>query len=346
MILTAGIYGLEQSGKTTLYNIFTGQGEASGGYEKSEDKISVIDVPDENVDWLINVYEPNKRTYAKINIIDFKDNKLNNLSGSDIICIVLRDFTNENVLHPLDTNNPQRGFNTIYSDFILDDLKKIENRIEKLTNRKGQKLSNEETVEYNLFLKLKDYLEEENLLKNYTMTEQEEKLIKGYKFLTLKPVVVIINSDETGEEKKDTKEFFDKKNIQFFYIKGEIELEIQALNTEEQKEFMTELGITESGRNKLIKAIYKQLNLINFYTMGKDEVRAWSIMNGSTALDAAGTIHSDLAKGFIRAEAAHISDVKKSGSFEDCKKDNLIRLENKNYLVKDGDCFVIRFNVS
>lgn len=345
MILTAGIYGLEQSGKTTLYNIFTGNSGDTGAYIKSEDSISVIDVPDENIDWLSNVYNPSKKTYAKINIIDYKDNKLNNLSNADIICIILRDFNNENVLHPLDTNNPIRDFDTIYSDFILDDLKKIENRIDKLSNRKGQKLSNEENIELNLFNKLKGFLEEENLLKNYNMTEQEDKLIKGYKFLTLKPVVVVLNSDENSSERNDISDFFNSKSIQFFYIKGEIELEIQSLNKDEQIEFMNELGITESGRNKLIKAIYKQLNLINFYTMGKDEVRAWSILNGSSALDAAGAIHSDLAKGFIRAEVVHIKDIKKCGSFENCKKENLIRLETKNYIVKNGDGMVIRFNV-
>lgn len=345
MILTAGLYGLEQSGKTTLYNIFTENIDTNTVYVKNEDTISVIDVPDENIDWLSKVYQPNKTTYAKVNIIDFKDNKLNNLSNSDIIALVLRDFSNENVLHPLDNNDPLRDFNTIYSDFILDDLKKIENRIDKLSNRKGQKLSNEENIELNLFHKLQEYLEAENLLKNYKFTEQEEKIIRGYKFLTLKPVITIINTDENLKENQELKEFFDEKRIEFFYIRGTIELEILSLNKEEQEEFMKDLGITDSGRNKLLKSIYKQLNLINFYTMGKDEVRAWSILKGSTALEAADAIHSDLAKGFIRAEVTGINDVKKTGSYENCKKENLIRLETKNYIVQNEDCIVIRFNV-
>lgn len=346
MILKACIHGLEQSGKTTLYNIVTGLNIDLISYSKDEPNLNVIDVPDENLDWLNKVYKAPKKVHSKIEIYDFNNNSLNNLFNADIICIVLRNFSNENVLHPLDSNDPVRDFKSIFADFILDDLKKVENRIEKLTNRKGQKLSNTENIELNLLQKIKIHLEDENPLNQYVLSENEELILKGYRFLTQKPFLCIINSDdELNENDTNIINFFETNGFFYFYIKGQLELELTELSPDDKIEYMKELGIKESGRNKLIKTIYKELNLINFYTTGKDEVRAWSIPLGTTAVKAAGSIHSDLEKGFIRAETVHITDAIKHGSIEECKKHNLVRLETKNYVVKNGDCMVIRFNV-
>ncbi|HOK40271.1 MAG TPA: DUF933 domain-containing protein [bacterium] len=348
MILSAGIYGFSQSGKTTLFNIFTGSHIELISFSKSENNVAVIDVPDKNLDWLNEVYQPDKKVNSKIKIIDFNNNNLSNLYNVDIICIVLRNFTNENVLHHLNRINPQQDFNIIFSDFILDDLKKVENRIEKLTNKKGQKLTNIETIELNLLQKLKEHLEKEKPLYNFPFSQNELSQIRSYSFLTLKPIICILNSDDDFEQKENfkfIKDFFESNNFSYFFIKAKLELEISQLSKEEQAEYMKELGLDDTGRNKLIKEIYKKLNLINFYTVGKDEVRAWAIPKNSTALDAAAAIHSDIAKGFIKAEVVHFNDIKKYGSFEECKKNNIVRLEPKNYIVKDGDCVHIRFNV-
>lgn len=349
MILKAGLHGLQQSGKTTLYNIFTGLNISLTAYQKDEPNICVIDVPDKNLDWLNQVYNPNKKVHSKIEIADFNNIDISNLYKMDIICIVLRNFKNDNVIHPLKENNPVRDFNMIFSDFILDDLKKVENKIEKLTNKKGQKLTNDENIEWQLFLKLKSHLEKEKPLSQFDLTEKENFLIRSYSFLTIKPIINIINVDDDYDSNSNDaatlKNFFDSNNHFYFFIKGKLELEISALSEAEQAEYMKELDIDDTGRNKLIRTIYKKMNLINFYTMGKDEVRAWSIPSGSTAIAAAGAIHSDLEKGFIKAEVVHIDDVKKLGSFEECKKHSIVRLEPKNYIVKDGDSLVIRFNV-
>ncbi len=343
-----GLVGLENAGKTTLFNLLTGiKGES---HHTGSSEIGVVNVPDERLDFIYNVYKPAKKVYTHIEFYkvpsitkESEETKkaLLSVKEADIIALVIRKFKDENIYHPLGNIDMKRDFNIIIDELILADLYIIETRLERIeTQLKSRK---EETLlkEKELMLKLKEQLEKNQMLNTIQFSEQEQKILRGYNFLTLKPIFAIINCDEEDLQK----EFELPLNIKKINISIKIESELIALNESERQEYLNLLGVNEPGINRLIKISYSCGNLITFFTINEKEARSWAIKKGTTALKAAGVIHSDFEKGFIRAEVIHFDDFKKAGSEQEARKQGLYRLEGKDYIVQDGDIIKFRFNV-
>lgn len=348
-----GILGLEQSGKTTVFNALTGADKEVGTFGKIEAHISVIKVPDERIDWLNNFYTPKKTTYANIEFIDLPGS-INDSSDAKIVAtsrecdafvFVLRAFENPNVPHPLGNNNPIRDFEQIKTGLIVSDMIVSEKRIERLkkSSNKGA-CSQDEKMELTVLEKIIKTLEQEKYASLTQLTEQEEKAIRSFQFLTLKPYLTLLNvSDNALQQEQTSKMTSQLPNC--MALCANIEMEIRVLDKKDQQDFLQDLGIKELSLNSFITKAYKTLGLISFFTVGKDEVRAWTIPQETPAIKAAGKIHSDLERGFIRAEVFSYEDLKKEGSEQKVKHAGLFRLEGKDYIVKDGDIISIKFSV-
>ena len=342
--MQVSIIGLMQSGKTTLFRALSGR-------RKFAESIAIVKVPDERIDRLSEIFKPRKTTYATIEFKDtqieldnsgaFTSKTIGEIRNADALCIVIRNFKNDTVPHPAGSINSLRDFKEIEEELIITDLLQIEKRLERL-----QKESKQKSLEYQLLLKLKNYLDDEKPINQVELTDENKKLISGFKFLTQKPFIIVINSDENNSiDKKPLIDYLEKRRYDYLMVYAKIEEEISQLNKEDQKTFMEDIGISGSIIDRLIKKSYEVVNLISFLTAGEDEVRAWTIKKGSTAVEAAQKIHSDIARGFIRAEVVHYDDFIKEGSFKNCKEKGLLRLEGKEYIVKDGDIINFRFNV-
>ena len=348
-----GIIGLEQSGKTTVFNALTGAEQEVGNFGKIEAHIAMVKVPDERINWLSNLYTPKKTTYADIEFVDIPGS-INDSSDAKIVAsarevdafvFVIRTFDNPNVLHPLETIDPIRDFEQIKTGLIVADMTIAEKRIEKLEKSvtKGA-ASVDEKTEFEVLQKIMKTLENEKPASEADLSEQEEKAIRSFQFLTLKPYLSLINvSDDTLQSEETQKTLSDLPNS--MPMCANIEMEIRRLDENDRIAFLEDLGITELSLNLFIRNAYKTLGLISFFTVGEDEVRAWTIPQGTPAVTAAGKIHSDLERGFIRAEVFSFDDIKKAGSEREVKSAGLFRLEGKEYIVKDGDIVSIKFSV-
>ena len=366
-MLKCGIIGLPLCGKSTLLNVITRAGAEVKPYAsgKTEPNRAIVNVPDKRFDRLAQIFGPKKITPASVEFVDLAglsrdaskgaglgNSFLSFVSESDALLHVVRMFGNPDVIHPEDTIDPARDWQIVETELIYRDLGVIENKFSKLAAKK--KNSPEESAEISQLKRLQEHLMEERPLRELGLTEDEKRAVSGYTFLTLKPELIILNLDESqaslsGQDDVHVKKLQDialSRGLEIIKIFGRMEMDMAELAPEEQAEFMKELGINEPGRERLINEAYKLLGLISFFTVGKDEVKAWTLRKGYNALAAAGAIHSDLARGFIRAQVVHYDDFAVNGnSLSNCRDKGVLRLEGKEYIVQDGDMIEIRFNV-
>ena len=358
-----GLIGLNQTGKTTLFSLLTGKDESSGSLSgKSAANIGTCVVPDERIDFLSALYRPKKTTYAKIEITDIAgfsasdtasgsgaSRFLNDVRPCDAIVHVLRAFQSDTVLHDLDSLDPARDLETVETEMLFADLEMIEKRIGRI--RAGKKVTKEHEAEIELLNKCYDRLEKGGSLLDMELSESERLFTRQFAFLTEKPRFAVVNLDES---QWDSKNWPGKEALQALSLKLKIpvlelcvgmELEINRLSDEDKLLFMEDMKISESGIAVLSKAAYSLLGLISFMTVGEDEVRAWTIEDGTIAKHAAGKIHTDIERGFIRAEVVKYHDLFDLGTMPKVKEKGLFKLEGKDYIVNDGDIINFRFNV-
>ena len=357
-MLKCGIIGLPLCGKSTLLNVITRAGAEVKPYAsgRTEPNRALVNVPDKRFDKLVEIFEPKKITPASVEFVDIAGLSRNASKGaglgnsflsfvaeSDALLHVVRAFGNPDVIHPEETIDPVRDWQIVETELIYRDLGVIENRLSKLAAKK--KNSPEESAEISQLKRFQEHLMEERPLRELALTAEERRAIAGYAFLTLKPELIVLNLDET-QVSLPVQDIASSRELETVKIFGRMEMDIAELAPEEQAEFMNELGIKEPGRERLISEAYKLLGLISFFTTGKDEVKAWTLHKGDNAVAAAGAIHSDLARGFIRAQVVHYDDFTALGnSVSNCRDKGVLRLEGKEYIVRDGDMIEIRFNV-
>ncbi len=343
-----GILGLEFSGKKSLFSLLTGIKNIN--YSQQKDLIGVVDVPDERVNFLAQKYNSEKKTFTKIEFYllpsikkNSQENKklIDEIKEVDMIAILLRQFSNPEVFHPLEKVDYKNDYDIIKNELIFADLFLIETRIDRIEKQIVRNKTEQIVKEKNVLLKLKEALEKGIFLSKENLDKDAIKIIQNLNFITIKPIFAIINCDED----KLSQKFCLPDNVNCLNISVKIEQEIQELSETEKQEFLVSLNLTESSLNRLIKFAYNFGNLISFLTAGEKETRSWTIKKGTNAQNAAGTIHSDIERGFIRAEVIHFDDFKKAGSESEAKKLGFYRLEGKEYIVKDGDIIFFRFNV-
>jgi GTP-binding protein YchF len=358
-----GIVGLLYSGKSTLFStLLAHQSSDSAAGHHSGMERGVIKVPDYRLERLTEMFNPRKKVPATIEYLKVagleKDARkgdglppqfLANVKTTDVILLVIRAFENDLYPHPLETVDPARDIAFIEEEFLFSDLAIIENRLQKLEKMVLKTQDEKDKRELAVLTKLHTCLESEQPLRTVTLDEHEELIIKGFQFLTRKPVLYVLNIGEevTGESEAIVKQYAGKisPGCTMTALSAEIEKEISQLDAEDAAAFLADLNISEAATSKLIRASYELLGLQSFFTVGDDECRSWTIPRGTTAHKAAGVIHSDLEKGFIRAEVVSYEDLVRLGSLHACKEKGILRLEGKEYIVRDGDVLNIRFNV-
>jgi len=352
------IAGLSNSGKTTIFNALTGLSLETTVYPTTsgEPHYGVVKVPDERLEKLTDIFKPKKTTNSTVEYIDYlgltkgdqKQNRsvLEFLKDADAVLHVVRAFKDESVVHPLGDVNPERDVTTLRTELILGDLELVEKRIESMEQgaKRGKKPSE---TERSAMLKCREALEAEKPLRELEFSAEDHSAMRHLQFMTLKPEIMVLNIAE-GDIGSDETSALVKKLSEFgpvAALSGKVEMEIAELPAEERLDFLKDLGIDEPALNKLIRISYDRVGLCSFLTAGEDEVRAWAIKKGTNALNAAGKIHSDIQRGFIRAEVVSYEDFMAAGSFSAARDKGTLRLEGKTYEVKDGDIINFRFNV-
>lgn len=361
-----GIVGLPNVGKSTLFNSITKAGAECANYPfcTIEPNVGVVAVPDERIETLTEIYKPQKITNAVVEFVDIAGlvkgaskgeglgNKfLSHIRETDSIVQVVRCFENSNIVHVDGSVEPVRDIETINFELIFADLETIEKRLEKA--KKMLKADKKYQFEIDTLEKIKTALEAGKCARTLEYSEEEQEIIKDSFLLTMKPILYVANIDESEIENPDAnqnmkkvKEYAKQEGAEVISLCVKIEEELSTLEKEEKVEMLEALGLQESGLDKLIKASYKLLGLISFLTAGEPEVRAWTIKNGTKAPEAAGKIHSDIQRGFIKAEVISFEDFMKSnGSMNEAKEAGLVRSEGKEYVMKDGDIVLFKFNV-
>ncbi|GFP25642.1 ribosome-binding ATPase [Candidatus Hakubella thermalkaliphila] len=365
------ITGLANSGKTTIFNALTGLDLETTIYPTltAEPHLGVVKVPDSRIEKLAEIYKPKKTTYATVKYVDYigitkggieQNKKVSDLiKDVDAVVHAVRSFEDESIVHPLGNVNPARDAETVELEMIFGDFELVEKRLERM--EQGQKRGKKpDEAEKKLLLKCKEVLERETPLRDIDFSEEEQKIMKHLQFMSIKPVIVVLNVSEKDlnpekvkELEKEIKELFAKRNDNLppvtrhslLSLFGKIAMEIAQLPPEEAKAFLNDLGIHEPALNRLIHVSYDLLGLISFFTVVGEEVKAWTIKKGTNAQAAAAKIHSDIERGFIRAEVVSFDDFISYGSMSAAREKGLLRLEGKTHKVKDGDIINFRFNV-
>ncbi|MCX5717853.1 MAG: redox-regulated ATPase YchF [Nitrospirae bacterium] len=357
------ITGLANSGKTTIFNALTGLNLETTIYPTltAEPHLGVVKVPDSRIGNLAEIYKPKKTTYATVEYVDYigitkgdieQNKKVSDLiKDVDAVVHVVRGFEDESIVHPMANVNPVRDAETVELEMIFGDIELVEKRLERM--EQGQKRGKKpDEAEKKVLVKCKDVLERETPLRDIEFSEEEQKTMRNLQFMSIKPVVIVLNvlekdlnSGKTAGTTSELQKFFKGKQVKVLNLCGKIEMEIAQLSPEEAEAFLNDLGIHEPALNRLIHVSYDLLGLISFLTVGEDEVRAWTIKKGTDAQKAAGKIHSDIERGFIRAEVVSFDDFISHGSMSATREKGLLRLEGKTYEVKDGDIINFRFNV-
>jgi len=350
-----GIIGLPMVGKTTVFELLTESSDKSHNAAKAN--MGMARIPDIRIDFLSNMYKPKKTTYAQLEVVDIPGLVpgaekaagvfLDAVRRADALLHVVRVFKNE-ALALNDEIDPVKDIETINYELLLADLDLIEKRIDKINSHKKR---NNFLMELELLQRLQEALENEIPLSAVDLNDDEQQILNSYQFLTDKPILICLNISEDDlinkqyEKKEEIFKYAREHSLPLVEISAGIERELLELEGEEKQAFMQELGIDESGIVKICQSMYERLGLISFFTVGEDEVKAWTIEKGTIARKAAGKIHSDIERGFIRAEVVEYEDLKNLGSMTAVKEKGLFRLEGKEYVVKDGDIIHFRFNV-
>lgn len=366
MSLTAGIVGLPNVGKSTLFNAITNQKILAENYPFAtiEPNVGVVTVPDERMDKLKEMYEPNKFIPTAYEFTDIAGlvkgasqgeglgNKfLSHIREVDAIVEVVRCFDDGKIIHVDGNINPIRDIETINLELAIADLDVINNRLERVSKKARTTKNKDDVIEVEALEKAKEALEENKALRQVEFTEDEKKLLKSYSFLTLKPIIYLANIKESelgnpdNEYVKQVKEYATKENSEVVSLCAKVEEDLSEMTKEEKQEMLEALDLEGSGLDKLIQATYDILGLATYFTVGKDEVRAWTFKKGMNAKECAGIIHTDFERGFIRAEVISYEDLIQYGSELKVKEAGRARLEGKDYLMQDGDICHFRFNV-
>ncbi len=360
-----GIVGLPNVGKSTLFNAITNAGAQAQNFPfcTIEPNVGMVQVPDSRLDFLTEMYSPKKHTPAVIEFVDIAGlvkgaskgeglgNKfLGNIRATDAIVHVVRCFDDDNVIHVEGSTDPARDIGIIDLELIMADIEMIDRRIDKA--RKAAKGDRKFLKEAEVFEALREHLNDGNSARSFECDRDAAEIIATSDLLTAKPIIFAANMDEDGVSDfennpyyKAVREIADRENAKVLPICAKVEEEMAELEPDDKLMFLEELGLEESGLDRMIKCSYDLLGLISFLTCGADECRAWTIKRGTKAPQAAGKIHSDFERGFIRAEIVAFDDLKANGSMAACKEKGLVRSEGKDYVMQDGDVTLFRFNV-
>ncbi|MBN2134557.1 MAG: redox-regulated ATPase YchF [Acidobacteria bacterium] len=357
------IFGLPQTGKSTLFRLLTGHPKTEIRYDSSGSpmpQVGVTHVPDERIDFIHKFFPESKAVYPQIEYTDLVGLKLGDVKESrllaylrqaDLIIHVIRAFKNDAVFHSSGDIDPSKDFQRMEDEMILADLIILENRLEKLEKTVMKTKNPDDEMQLHVLRKVKPVFEESKPLRGFTLSPEEEKAIRGFGFITQKPLQLVVNIDETSiaNRKEIAAKLSDsiqnKENIKVSYICAPVEQEIAEMGAEDAKEFMADYSLTHLGRDRIIQDSYELLGLISFLTIGKDECRSWPVRENTKAVNAAGAVHSDIEKGFIAAEVIKYTDYVETPNEQQLKTKGLVKIQGKEYIVQDGDIINFRFNV-
>ena len=368
MSLQLVIVGLPQSGKTTVFNALTRSEATTGGFSSGEGEpnLATVKVPDPRLDILTPMFNPKRTVPADVQYLDvagvakgiaehgMSGQLLGHLAQASALILVARAFEDDNVPHPEESVDPLRDIDTLLLELQFSDLGMIEKRLPRIAQTIGKLRGAEREAwerEASILERCQAALEAGQPLRDVELDDEDRRVVRGFGFLTQKPLLVLLNvgEEQLGARAEELVESararFARPGVEVHTLAGQIEMELAQLDPEDAEAFMTDLGISESSLDRMIRISYRLLGLLSFFTVGPDEVRAWTIRDGETAVEAAGAIHSDIQRGFIRAEIVTYEDLIATGGLPEARKAGKLRLEGRNYVMRDGDVTHFLFNV-